>query len=171
MKDLQGFDYATVVNKVASYLLSTTSKTDFLGNMRDDYVSLLAIQAIKACRKFKKDHGGCRKQEARYVYKSLWNYAKCMNRARVRQKNIFFQPLNGELDPQSLEDQVEARDSIKALRERLEPVEWKILERMACADGNTTDAWAENPDDCSRMYFNVKVQRARESAKRILQIE
>jgi len=166
MKDLQGFEFAPAVNRVASYLLST-KRADVLGNMREDYVSELAMLAIVASRRFKKERGGCRKQEARYVYKSLWNYARYMNRERVASKNRFFQSFEEELDPISLEEQIEVRDSLRALRERLSPVNWQILERLGEANNSIPEAWKMDPS-CDRKYFHQKVNRARTTAKRIL---
>lgn len=167
--ELHGFEYATVVNRIASYLLARRGQVDVLGNMRDDYVSELCIEAMLASKTFKKKYGGCRKTEARYVYKSLWNYARMKNRSRLRNKNsgVRFQPLNGELDPVNLEAQMEARSSIRALRKNLRKENLAILAQVAESNGDITEAWKEDPT-CHRWWFNSKVQRARDAAKKVL---
>lgn len=168
MTELPGFEYETVVNRIASFLLSKSHRTDVLGNLRDDYVSELCIEAMLASKKYKRRYGGCRKQEARYVYKSLWNYARMQNRSRVRRKGIVFQPLNGELDPVNLETQMEARSSIRALQKNLDETSLKMLAQVGAADGDISEAWKEDPR-YHRWYFNSKVQQAREAGKKVLQ--
>ena len=166
--ELQGFEYATVVNRVASYLLSKSHQADVLGRLRDDYVSELCIEAMLASKHYKKKFGGCRKQEARYVYKTLWNWARDQNKARARRKGIHFQPLNGELDPVNLESQMEARSSIRALQKNLDKTSLKTLAQVAGADGDLTEAWKDNPR-YHRWYFNSKVQQAREAGRKVLE--
>ena len=167
MRDLSGFEFSTVVNRVATYLSPREREVDSLGNLRDDYVSELCLEALEASRKFKERYGGCHKQETRYVYKSLWNYARRKKRGRIMQKGRFFQPLNRELDPVSMEAAMEARNSLRVLRKNLEQSTWQILERMAVVGGNKTEAWMVDPT-CNRLYFNSKVQKAQWQAQTIL---
>lgn len=169
MKGLQGFEYAEIVHRVASYLISGNGQTDVLGNVQDDYVSDLCLEALLASRAFRKKYGGCRAQEARYVYKSLWNYARMANRSRVRCRRVCTQSLDSQLDPVSLESAIEARNSIEALKKNLDVINLEILTRIAAAGGNTTDAWKEDPT-CNRTWFSTRVQKARKAAKKILQM-
>lgn len=169
MKGLHGFEYAEIVYRVASYLISGNGQVDVLGNIRDDYVSDLCLEALTASRIFREKYGGCRAQEARYVYKSLWNYARMMNRSRARCRFSHPQPLDSQLDPIRLEQVIEARSSIRALRENLDATNLEILTRIAAAGGSTTDAWKEDPT-CNRSWFSTRVQRARRAAKKILQM-
>lgn len=167
MKGWQGFEYAEVVHRIAAYLVPRRDQADVLGNMQDDYVSDLCLEAILASRAFQQ-RGGDEKGEFRYVLKSLWNYARTQARSRFRRRRFYFRPLYRELDPISLEAQAEARSSIRALQKNLDKMSLGLLMQLAAAEGDLREAWAADPR-YHRRYFVAKAKEAREAGKRLLQ--
>jgi hypothetical protein len=170
MEGWQGFRYAAVVHRIAVHLAAKPYQADVLGNMRDDYVSELAIEALLASRKYQERYGGGN-GESRYVHKSLWNYARSQKRFRFRRRHFWFQTFESELDPVSpvsLEDQTEARDLLAVIQKKLDKRSWGLLASVAEADGDLSAAWEADPS-CNRWYFNAKVQRAREAGRKVIQ--
>lgn len=168
MEGWQGFEYAEVVQRIAAYLVVRRNQVDVLGNMRDDYVSDLAIEALLASRTYQKKHGRSGKAEARYVQKSLWNFARDLKRLRYRRNRYFFQTADFEQDPVSLESWYEARESIERLQKRVDKGSLKVLTQLAEAEGDVTEAWKMDPW-CHRTYFYEVVRHAREAGKKALQ--
>jgi len=165
----QGFEYAEVVHRIAAYLVPRRNQADVLGNMQDDYVSDLCVEAILASRAFQKHQGEDAKAETRYVLKSLWNYARTRARSRFRRRRFYFRPLYRELYPISLEAQAEASSSIRALQRNLDRMSLGLLMQLAAAEGDVREAWAADPR-YHRRYFAAKVKGAQKAAKAILQI-
>lgn len=162
----QDFEYAEAVHRIATYLVPIPNQADALGNLQDDYVSELCIEALLASRTFR-SKGSPPQGEASYVYKSLWNYARTRARSRFRRRRLA-QPVESELDPVSLEERTEARESIRKLQKSLDKKSLRVLLELAAVGGNLTEAWEAYPQ-YNRRYFAAVVRKAREAGKRVLQ--
>jgi DNA-directed RNA polymerase specialized sigma24 family protein len=163
----QDFEYAEAVHRIATYLVPIPNQVDALGNLQDDYVSELCIEALLASRTFR-SMGTSPQGEASYVYKSLWNYARTRARSRFRRRRFVAQPFESELDPVSLEERAEARESIRKLQKNLDKKSLRVLLELAAAGGNLTEAWEANPQ-YNRRYFAAVVRKARDAGKKVLQ--
>lgn len=164
----QDFEFAEAVNRVAAYLSPKPDQADILGNLQGDYRTELYLAAKSASHSFQKKYGDDSDEKLRYVLKALWNYARVRVRSRYRRNRFFLRSVNGELDPIDLASQMEARSSIHALQKNLDKNSLKVLIALAEADGDVTKAWNDDPR-YHRRYFSVKVQRAREAGRRVLQ--
>lgn len=162
----QGFEYADVVQQIATYLLPVPDQADTLGNLKDDYVSELAVEAILASRAFQKK--GNQQGESRYVYKSLWNYARSQARVKRRRKWVDADASIDQIDPVSLEKQAEARSSIRRLQKNLDKASLRILIQLAEAEGDVVSAWRLDAR-YHRRYYAALVKKARNAAKKLLQ--
>jgi len=163
----QDFEYAEAVHRIATYLVPIPNQADALGNLQDDYVSELCIEALLASRAFR-SKGAPSHGETSYVYKSLWNYARTQARSRFRRKRFKAQPVESELDPVSLEERTEARESIRKLQKSLDKKSLQVLLELAAVGGNLTEAWEAHPQ-YNRRYFAAVVRKAREAGKKALQ--
>jgi hypothetical protein len=168
MEGWQGFEYAEVVHKIAAYLVNKPNQTDVLGNMRDDYVSDLAIEALLASKAYQAKHGQCQRAEAQYVRKSLWNYARDQKRLRYRRNRFFFQTPDYLQDPIDLDAQCDARAMIAKVQKHTDRESLEVLALLALAGGEVTEAWRAY-GRYHRGYFYAVVRRAREAGKRSFQ--
>ena len=167
MKGLPGFEYETAVTKVASHLQPKKQQVDCIGNLYDDYVSDLCLEALQASHSFRQRYEGNTRQERRYVYKSLWNFARERNRSRARQNKFDHYEYRSDEDGVGIEGQLEARDSLRRIRSQVDLKDWKSLELVILEGGNLSDAWCREGNR-GYTHFTARISETRKKMKRIL---
>ena len=141
---------------------------DLKARSRDDYTQELRLKAIEVADRFQRIRGFCLPAERRYTHKALWNRARSWRRDQGRHQ-IFEQTYDAHsakaLGVYQIEEQLEARETLRMLADVLSQEDQEILTRLALVNGAISHAWDPNLDGTLR-NFQRKVAKMRRSAKR-----
>lgn len=153
-------EYRSIARQVSHCIMrDVLGDIDALAMGRDDYEHELVTHAWVCLLDWRTGsraaHGP--QAEHRYVCKCIWNRAKSFVRSRLRAHRrahmVMLTEARGGLD-ESFEERAIVRQTLRMLRARLRPKDWRVLCQIAVAEG-----------DCTRGGTR-STQRARAHAKK-----
>lgn len=171
MNDLEkttGESYGRAVRQVAAWL-APEGMVDALGCQREDYQQELSMVAFEAQAIFRRQKGRNAAYERKYVYKTLWNFARSCMRARARGVAVSA-AFTGEMagwavfeDVVHCEAQHEAREWARRFAESASAADAALAGRLIDAGGHVPRAYDPERDGTLRT-FRRTVDRLRSVA-------
>lgn len=170
MLDLLPSDARIAVERIARKLCPDTTTIDALANDRADYVSELTSVFFKAKDRFQIRCSDSEDEAGAYAFKSLWNHAAEVQRARSRRLSAVswgWDP-DTEVHPIDMEIQAQHREALAYVRGKLSPSQWELLAAYAEAGGSVAETHRGRDWGVGVGYLRQQVRQLQKKAQRLL---